>query len=188
MYNRVYDTYVCIYIICIYNICRHPNVGFSSQLKRSKPAASIAIAAVARFGRSPGSGGIMQFHTDILGILLQLGLVCGVLRENMGFKQQEFGGNFSKTWSGCIWCISQNWKKMTYFNGENDDTSKALDSGVPVLDWLRSGWKHHLKWSNDVLVDRSPIKRCHDLHFGESSIKVLGPKKMKKGYPLVMSK
>jgi hypothetical protein len=92
-----YMIHMCIYIICIYNICRHPNVGFSSQLKRSKPAASIAIAAVARFGRSPGSGGIMQFYTDILGILLQLGLVCGVLRENMGFKQQEFGGNFSKT-------------------------------------------------------------------------------------------
>ena len=72
---------------------------------------------------------------------------------------------------------------MTYFNGENDDTSKALDSGVPVLDWLRSGWKHHLKWSNDVLVDRSPIKRCRDLHFGESSIKVLGPKKNEKRIP-----
>jgi len=110
MYNRVYDTYVYIYIyiICIYNmyiyiylyilyIYRHLNFGFSSQLKRSKPAASIAIAAVARFGRSPGSGGIMQFHTDILGVLLQLGLVCGVLRENMRLKQQEFGGNFSKT-------------------------------------------------------------------------------------------
>ena len=106
MYNRVYDTYVYIYnmhIIYIYiytyyiYIYRHLNFGFSSQLKRSKPAASIAIAAVARFGRSPGSGGIMQFHTDILGVLLQLGLVCGVLRENMRLKQQEFGGNFSKT-------------------------------------------------------------------------------------------